>query len=365
MRILFAGGGTGGHLYPGLAIARALVRLEPGVKPFFIGAQRGIERDVLPTTEFEHELLDLHPLYRRRPWRNWYTVTGAARSWRRLSGILKRLEPTVLLGTGGYAAGLALAAARSARIPYALQEQNSFPGLTQRFFSKGAREIYLGFPEAGQYLKRGRGTSVIDTGNPIEPPPAERLDREAALKQWDFPGNAQRVLLVVGGSQGAKPINSAVAAAINTLNSGGTYVIWATGTAHFDEFQRLNSEKTRVVAYLSPIAKAYAVADFVVCRAGAITTAELCAWGIPSLLIPLPTAAADHQNANARALEAAGCAVVMSQSELSAERLAAQLRRIFSDESSLEKMRAAARLRGRPQAAEDIAARLLEMSHVK
>jgi UDP-N-acetylglucosamine--N-acetylmuramyl-(pentapeptide) pyrophosphoryl-undecaprenol N-acetylglucosamine transferase len=282
-----------------------------------------------------------------------------------LSGILRRLEPAVLLGTGGYAAGLALAAARSAHIPYALQEQNSFPGLTQRFFSKGAREIYLGFPEAGRYLKRGRGTTVIDTGNPIEPPPEMRLEREAALKLWGFHRETERVLLVVGGSQGAKPINSAVAAAVHTLNSGGTRVIWATGTAHYNEFQNLNSEKTRVVAYLSPISKAYAVADFAVCRAGAITTAELCAWGIPSLLVPLPTAAADHQNANARALEAAGCAVVTSQTGLTSEHLVSELQRILSDESRLEKMRTAARLRGRPQAAETIATRLLEISHVR
>ena len=187
MRIFFAGGGTGGHLYPGLAIARAMVALSPDVQPFFIGAKRGIERNVLPTTEFPHELLDLHPLYRSRPWENWKTLRGAVSAWKRMSEIVREGRPACVVGTGGYASGIALAYASVHGIPFAVQEQNSFPGLTTKFFSRYARQIHNGFPEAVRYLHPGRNTKVFDSGNPIEPPPVPLPDRSAARAAWNFP----------------------------------------------------------------------------------------------------------------------------------------------------------------------------------
>src|SRR5688572_16816724 len=152
VRIFVTGGGTGGHLYPALAIARALVRLEPSIQPLFIGARRGIERDVLPTTEFAHELLDLHPLYRDRPWENWRTVRGLVSAWRRIGRLVREAPPRFVVGTGGYAAGATMMFAARRRLPLFIQEQNSFPGRTVRTFSRYAREIYLGFPEGGALL---------------------------------------------------------------------------------------------------------------------------------------------------------------------------------------------------------------------
>src|SRR5215208_2757897 len=233
MRIVFAGGGTGGHLYPGLAIARALVRLDPSAKPFFVGARRGIERDVLPGTEFPHALLDLHPLYRTRPWDNWRTVRGAATAWRQIGRQLRFKRPPLVVGTGGYAAGLVLGYAAMHRRPYVLQEQNSHPGLTMRAFSRWAREVYLGFPEAAAKLPHDAGTAMVDSGNPIEPPPSPRPDRVRARQQWDLaPGG--RVLLIVGGSQGARAVNDVVAAWVRAGVPAGWQVIWATGKGSFD-----------------------------------------------------------------------------------------------------------------------------------
>src|SRR5439155_11843212 len=179
-RVLFAGGGSGGHLYAGLAIARAVIRARPEATPFFVGALRGIERDVLPTTEFPHALLDLHPLYRGQPWRNWKTAAGAIGGWRRLGTLVANDRPAVIVGTGGYASGLALAYAKVHRIPYVLQEQNSYPGLTMRVFARWAREVYLGYPEAERHLSGSSETTMLDTGNPIEPPPSPRPDRALA-----------------------------------------------------------------------------------------------------------------------------------------------------------------------------------------
>jgi UDP-N-acetylglucosamine--N-acetylmuramyl-(pentapeptide) pyrophosphoryl-undecaprenol N-acetylglucosamine transferase len=361
VRVVFAGGGTGGHLYPGLAIARALVRIRPEATPFFVGAQRGVERDVLPTAGFDHELLDLHPLYRQAVWNNWKTLRGAVGAWRR-AGTLTREEPgraRLVVGTGGYASGLMLAYAAAHRIPYVLQEQNSFPGLTMRVFARWAREIYLGFPEAERYLRVGKGTMVVDAGNPIESPPVPRPDRAAARRAWGLPERGGRVLLVFGGSQGARAINQTVDAwlAAGRLPAD-VFLIWATGRGTYEQFRGREGERVRVRPYISPMQEAYAATDLAVARAGAMGTAEMCAWGIPQILVPLPTAAADHQTVNARTLAAANAGVFVPQAEFTPDRLDVLVRELTADPQRLEALSAGARARARPDAAEQIARRI-------
>ena len=359
-RVLFAGGGTGGHLYPGLAIARALKQLRPDVEPFFIGAKRGIEREILPTTEFAHALLDLHPLYRSQFWSNWKTVRGAVGAWRQLSALGKERAPAVVVGTGGYASGLALAYAAAHRIPYALQEQNSYPGLTMRLFARRAREVYLGYPEASRYLKKAKPESLIDTGNPIEPPPSPRPLREAARRQLGLPAAGGRVLLVFGGSQGARAINAAVAEWLRSgARPGDLYVIWATGKGTYDEFASLATDGVVVRPYISPMREAYAAADLAIARAGAMSTAELCAWGIPPLLVPLPTAAADHQSVNARTLAAAGAAIYIPQHDFTSSRLDSTLHELLGDPNEFDRLTRGTAARARPNAAREIAERIV------
>jgi UDP-N-acetylglucosamine--N-acetylmuramyl-(pentapeptide) pyrophosphoryl-undecaprenol N-acetylglucosamine transferase len=362
MRIFFAGGGTGGHLYPGLAIARAMVALSPDVQPFFIGAKRGIERNVLPTTEFPHELLDLHPLYRSRPWENWKTLRGAVSAWKRMSEIVREGRPACVVGTGGYASGIALAYASVHGIPFAIQEQNSFPGLTTKFFSRYASQIFNGFPEAVRYLHPGRNTKVFDSGNPIEPPPLPLPDRASARAGWNFPPTGGRVLLVYGGSQGSKAINDVVASWIRTGIPENLYVIWATGPGTYADYSSLESERVRIRPYLAPVSDAYAATDFAISRGGAIATAELAAWGIPPIVVPLPTAAADHQTANARALSAAGAAEMILQSALTPEILDRSVRVLLDDSPLLAQRSAAVQTRARPNAARDIASDILKLA---
>ncbi|MES2524938.1 MAG: glycosyltransferase [Gemmatimonadota bacterium] len=359
-RVLFAGGGTGGHLYPGLAIARALVRQAPDIEPFFIGARRGIERDILPTTEFPHALLDLHPLYRRTPWNNWRTLAGSVSAFRALNAIARERRPLAAVGTGGYAAGMALAWAKLHGTPTILHEPDSHPGLTTRALSRGADAIFLGFPEAASQLHPPKGIRVLPLGCPIEPPPSPRLDRATARAGWDLPGEAF-VVLVTGGSQGARALNDAVAAWCARGLPHGVALIWATGRATAAAYLDRESRMVRVRPYLAPIADAYAAADVAVTRAGAMTIAELCAWGIPSVLVPLPTAAQDHQTHNARATAAAGAAIHLPQAELSAASLDATVREFMRMPTALESMRAAAQRRARPSAAADIARELLRL----
>ena len=358
--VLFAGGGTGGHLYPGLAIARTLVRLDPSVQPIFVGAKRGIERTVLPASEFPHLLLDLHPLYRAKPWENWRTLVGAISGWRELARLVSREHPRLVVGTGGYAAGVALAYAVVHRLPIVQQAGDSYPGLTARAFRRWTREYYLAFPEAGRVIG-GMPAQHVDTGAPIEPPPNPRPDRAAARMAWGFPASGGHVLLVYGGSQGSRAINLAIAEWVRSGLPDGLHLIWMTGKASFDEFKPLDGGRVRVREYLSPIQDAYAATDLAIARAGAMTTAELFAWQIPAIVIPLPTAAADHQSVNARVLEAAGAAINLPQAEMSASRLDTIIRGLLDDPAAMARLAAGATARARPDAAETIARRILTL----
>jgi UDP-N-acetylglucosamine--N-acetylmuramyl-(pentapeptide) pyrophosphoryl-undecaprenol N-acetylglucosamine transferase len=361
MRVIFAGGGTGGHLYPGLAIARALVKADRRVEPFFIGAQRGIEREVLPQAGFAFELLDLHPLYRSRPWENWKTIRGAMTAWRRIGGEVRSEPPACVVGTGGYASGLALAYALAHHIPFVLQEQNTHPGITAKFFSRFADQIHLGFPEARRHLSPAKKTEVFDSGNPIEPPPPDAFQKGPARAKWGFPATGGAVLLVYGGSQGSQAMNEVVAKWIEQGVPAGLFVIWATGKANHEKLARYESDRVKVRAYIAPIADAYRAADFALSRAGAMATAELCAWGIPAIVVPLPTAAADHQTANAKALASAGAGEMIRQSDFNPQTLSRAVDSMLSSPGKLASMKAKALERARPTAAADIARHILQL----
>lgn len=354
MRVVFGGGGTGGHLYPGLAIARALVRERPDVRPHFVGAKRGIERDILPQTGFPFTLLDVHPIYRSRPWENWRTVLGGFSGWRAMSALARDERPQLVVGTGGYASSASVTWARMNGVPIVQHVGDAFPGLASRMFARWSRECYLGFPEAEERLP---GTRCFVTGNPVEPPPDPRPDRRALLRTWGFTDDA-RVLLVFGGSQGSRVLNEAVAAWVAEGLPAGWSVIWATGKQTYDEFRARDGLRVRVVPYLSPIADAYAVTDLALVRGGMMGTAECCAWGIPMIVVPLPSAAADHQTWNARSLETAGAAIHLPQEDLSVGWLHTTIGDLVTDRARLQALADGAKRRGRPGAAADIARRV-------
>jgi len=357
VNVFFAGGGTGGHLYPALAIARALVRRDPAVRAHFIGARRGIERDVLPTTEFPHTLVDAHPLYRDEVWKNWRTLRGARTAWRDIGAVAGTFPPRLIVGTGGYASGVALGWAVLHRLPIVQHIGDSHPGMTARLFARFSREAYLGYPEAERFLPRG-GCVYRDTGNPIDPPPDIRPTPAAAKAQFGFPPSA-RVLLVFGGSQGARALNVAMLGFIERGLPPALCVIWATGKAHYDLYKSFDRADVRVLPYLSPIATAYAAADLALVRGGMMGTSELCAWGVPMIVCPLPSAAHDHQASNARALEAAGAAIHLPQASLSPERIHAEVTALLAAPARLAAVARQALVRARPNAADDIAGHIL------
>lgn len=360
MRILIAGGGTGGHLMPALALARALREADGDVEPVLIGARRGVEAELLPGRDFRYHLVPAEPIYRRRWWRNLRWLAVLPRLLRDCRTVLDREQPALVVGTGGYAAGPVLHLAANRGIPIALQEQNAWPGITTRRLARRARQIHLGFPEAARHLRPGPDTEVLALGNPITPPPAA-VDRTAARKALDLPPHLP-VIFVVGGSQGARAINAAVSGALDVGLVDELALLWSTGRSTYEVFRRHHRPPLRQVRpFWDPIGEAYAAADLVVSRAGAMTVAELAAWSLPAVLVPLPTAAADHQRRNAEALEEAGAATHLPEGRLDPEALAATVRELIRDADRLAEMAAAAHKRARPEAAQAIARCLLNL----
>jgi UDP-N-acetylglucosamine--N-acetylmuramyl-(pentapeptide) pyrophosphoryl-undecaprenol N-acetylglucosamine transferase len=361
VKILIAGGGTGGHLMPALALAR--VAADAGHEVVLVGAARGIEAQILPRHPFRFHLLPMEPLYRRTWWRNLRWPLIAVRAWRSAGRVLHDERPAIVIGTGGYAAGPIVWRAQRARIPTALQEQNAFPGLTTRVLARGARQVHLGFPEARLRLSPGRETQVFVYGNPIAPP--GRVDAVAARAEFGLLPE-RRTLLVVGGSQGARALNETVARTLQRGLLGEVRLLWGTGALHESSYAELAVPGRIVVrGFFDPIATAYAAADLVVARAGAMTVAELCAWGKPSILVPLPTAAADHQTFNARAMVSAGASVMLVEEELTPDLLAKTLTGLIQDPARLAALGRSARARGHPNAARTIMEKVFELSQVE
>ncbi len=357
--VLIAGGGTGGHLMPALAIATELRLQRPDIEPVLVGAVRGIERDILPTREFRHALLPAEPLYRNQWWKNWRWPFVAGGLLRDVGRLLDRERPVAVLGTGGYASAPVVYVAARRGIPTAIQEQNAYPGLATRLLSGRVRHIYLGAPEAEQHLRPGRATQVYDTGNPINPPTPSRV--EAARRRFGI-NDDRPVVLITGGSQGSVALNEATAGWLAAGGNRGVWLLWATGKGSYQRFSAGHERQgVHLFDFLDPIADAFAVADLVVGRAGMMTCAELCAWGLPSILIPLPTAAADHQTANARALEASGASIVLLQRDLSPASLGAAIAGLIGSPARRASMAEAALARGRPAAAHDIVSHLLTL----
>jgi len=249
--------------------------------------------------------------------------------------------------------------AQQRRLPTVLQEQNASPGLATRWLARRARQVHLGFPEARERLRIGPHTDVFALGNPIRAP--EPGNRDAAVAELGLLPS-RPTLLVFGGSQGARAINYAVAGALERRLLDAVNVVWGTGTAHADALVRYAVAGRVVVrGFFDPMVAVYRAADVVVARAGAMTVAELCAWGKPSILVPLPTAAADHQTHNAVALAAAGAAIHLPEARLTPYALAQEVTGLVADRSRLESLGAGARGRGHPDAAREIVSKILTL----
>lgn len=350
-RIMVAGGGTGGHLFPGLAVVEELRRRVPGLEVKFVGTARGIEARILPGRGEALELLEVTPLKGQGVGARIKSFARIPTAMREASSIMRDFEPDLVLGVGGYASGPVLLAASLSGRPTAVLEQNASVGMTNRILARFVDRAYITFEQTEGIF--GAGKSRL-TGNPVRQEFVEHA-RLALADPEGFESRA-RTVLVLGGSQGARKLNEDVPRALAQagIASRNIEVVHQTGEAMRDEVEATYRElgiRAKVVTFIDEIARAYSNAALVVARAGATTLAELCAIGRPSILIPFPFAADDHQAKNAQALEEQGASVCIRESELEVDRLGALVGGLLDDPSQRQAMSRAAREHGRPDAA--------------
>jgi UDP-N-acetylglucosamine--N-acetylmuramyl-(pentapeptide) pyrophosphoryl-undecaprenol N-acetylglucosamine transferase len=366
--IVIAAGGTGGHIFPGLALADAIRRRDPGMTVSFVGTPRGLERSIIPKRGYALELIDMKPFVRRIALGPLWSIVSLVRATRQAGRIIRLKRPATVVGMGGYVSLPVLAAARWRRVPSLLHESGAVPGLSNRVAARLTPNVALAFEEAA---KRFPGSVRPRTvGMPLEPSVAGlnrsslRSEARAAL---DLPSD-DLVLLVLGGSLGARRLNDVgVALASRWRDRRGLRILLKTGAEHLQAVQaeleqRGVSHLVRCMAFLDRMDLAYASADMALCRAGAGTVAELAAAGLPSILVPYPHAPGDHQTANARPLVSAGGAILVPDLEADAARIGTIADELLGDEERRIRMSAGARSLSRPNAADDLAAWVLELA---
>lgn len=359
LRVIFAGGGTGGHLFPGIAIAEALRELRPDCSISFVGSRNRIEARVVPKYGYPFDSVWIAGLQRsfspRTALLPLKLLVSLFQSWR----ILRRRKPHVVIGTGGYASGpLLYVAARTGRRTL-IHEQNEYPGITTRKLAPLADEVHVTFASSERLL--GSARRLVRSGNPVRLS-LKRCDTGDARAHFGLHA-ARTTLLVFGGSLGAHSINRAMRPLVPRLVREDCQLIWQTGSADFDELKSLGAvyrEHVIVRPFIDEMDLAYSAADLVLCRAGATSIAELTALGLPSLLVPFPKAAADHQYRNAVALADLGAALVLRDDELG--RLERDLFALLDDRPARARMAAAAQSAGRPRAAFEIAEAVIRLA---
>ena len=316
IKIIISGGGTGGHLFPAIAIANALRRIKPAVKILFVGAIGKMEMQKVPEAGYEITGLPIAGMVRGGGLKNIQVAWKLLRSMLRSAQIIRKFVPDVVVGVGGYASGPVLKQAQRKGIPTVIQEQNSYAGVTNKLLAKKAEKICVAYEGMQKYFPEER---IILTGNPVRLA-YDNLEalRGEALEHFNLKANMP-VILVLGGSLGAGTINDSVGGGIGLTEEAGVQVIWQTGSHYYDRMRELGEEKrvqnTRVTGFINRMDLAYAAADVIISRAGAGTISELALVGKPVILVPSPNVAEDHQTHNAMALVNNGAALLVKDAD--------------------------------------------------
>ncbi|MGH2569241.1 MAG: undecaprenyldiphospho-muramoylpentapeptide beta-N-acetylglucosaminyltransferase [Bacteroidota bacterium] len=357
-RILLAGGGTGGHVFPALAIADEIKKLAPASEFLFVGTKGKIEARVVPQRGYRLRTIWISGVHRRLAVSNLWFPAKLAVALAESFFLIKQFRPDVVVGTGGYVSGPVLFAASLLGMPTVIHESNSYPGITTRLAVPRATKVLVAFDETRRWLKRTDNVELVGTPTRNE---LGNSTRESGLKFFGL-NPEKKTVLVFGGSLGAASINNAVLALADELLQKSTQLIWQTGQSDFKRVQfMLGGKKVGWVGpFIDRMEDAYAAADVAVSRAGAITVAELTRVGVPAIVVPYPYAAADHQTLNARALVDAGAAVMIRDPELQTD-LRTELLDLLEDEHRRATMAQASKRLGKPEAGRAIAEKILEL----
>lgn len=357
--ILIAGGGTGGHLYPAIAIGELMQAKYPYIEVHYIGSKFGIEATVLPVKALPHTLLPIRGLQRGisiqsllrnilLPWRMFNSMRIAKKT-------IRNLTPDAIVGTGGYASAIPLKIAVKRNIPIMLQEQNSHPGITTTYFAKDAKRICIAFDAAKDELN---GNTLL-TGNPIRTN-IQNGDRKKGGLLFDLNPD-QKTIFLFGGSQGSAFLNNIMNECISMFDSEKIQILWQTGQSQYKQFKHLDSSLIKIRPFIHNMPEAYALSDLIISRAGALTISEITACGKPSILVPFSHSAGDHQTKNAESIVQANAAILLSEKELTTRQLFRTAINILYDDNKLASMSGAARKIGIPDATNKIIDQILEV----
>jgi UDP-N-acetylglucosamine--N-acetylmuramyl-(pentapeptide) pyrophosphoryl-undecaprenol N-acetylglucosamine transferase len=348
MRILFTAGGTGGHIYPALAVAEEITDRRPDTEILFVCGNRELEKKIITNAGYKIKTISAGALPRKLsssyPVFFWKLGVSAIKSMI----IMKDFKPSLLMATGAYVSGAPVIAAWIMGIPVVMLEQNSYPGIAVKKLAWTAKIVFLGFPEAKKYL--GKKVNTVVTGNPLR----KIIGTGSRAKAAEVFGlNPDiKTVLVFGGSQGARAINQVMNEIAADLDKNGIQVIWQTGIKEFDKWNRFkDSSKIRILPYIDNMADAYSASDIVVSRSGAMTIAEVTSCGLPGIFIPLPTAAENHQEYNALSLAEQGAAIMIREKELTPGKLINTIIEIIKTHGKLAEMSENSRKLGNKDAA--------------
>lgn len=315
-KFILSGGGTGGHIYPAIAIANELKTQFPDAEFLFVGAQDKMEMQKVPQAGYEIKGLWIAGLQRKLTLQNLMFPLKLATSLLESRRIIKQFKPNVVIGTGGFASGPLLQAAGGAGIPTVIQEQNSFPGITNKLLSKKANAICVAYGNLERFFPKEK---IVLTGNPVR---QDLIDieskRDEAIAFYGLDPN-KKTLLVLGGSLGARRVNQLIEKELHNLLDQDVQIIWQCGKLYFEEYKKHNQQNVRVVDFIERMDFVYAAADVIISRAGASSVSELCIVGKPVIFIPSPNVAEDHQTKNAQAIVDAKGAILLKESELDSQ----------------------------------------------
>ena len=357
-KILIAGGGTGGHLFPALAIGEEIKRREPNAIIHYIGSDFGLEAKVFPVKDVWHTLLPIRGLQRdinlTSILRNALLPFRIIKSLFKTKKLLNEFIPDIIIGTGGYASALPLYTASNIhkKIPIVLQEQNSYPGLTTRWFASNAKKICIAFKEPRLEFN----SNTVLTGNPVRKGIGNGK-KSNGLKEFNF--SDKPTIFLFGGSQGSSYLNSIISKIVSNFSNAGIQLLWQTGDIEYSKYKSLESKNIRITPFVNNMAAAYAISNLLICRSGALTLSEITVCGKPSILIPFPYAAGDHQTKNAQSLVNAGAARILFEKSLEPHDLLHTVMNLIHNKKELKRMGIASNSLGKPNATNDIVNHIL------
>ncbi|TBX69567.1 undecaprenyldiphospho-muramoylpentapeptide beta-N-acetylglucosaminyltransferase [Flavobacterium silvisoli] len=358
LKFILSGGGTGGHIYPAVAIANELKLRFPDAEFLFVGAKDKMEMQKVPQAGYPIKGLWIAGLQRKLTLQNMMFPLKLISSLWNSRQIIKNFKPDVVIGTGGFASGPLLQMANSLNIPTVIQEQNSYPGITNKLLSKKANAICVAYENLERFFPKDK---IVFTGNPVR---QDLLDVEAkrneGINYFKLDSN-KKTLLILGGSLGARRINQLLAKELDFILNSGVQVYWQCGKLYFEEYKHFNEKaNVQVVAFIDRMDLIYAAADFVISRAGASSVSELCLVGKPVIFIPSPNVAEDHQTKNAKAIADKGGAILLRENELD-EKFETTFSDLIADEVLQKELGKNCKALGKPNATKDIVEEIIKL----